>query len=79
MEEALALGRHSTGPHARATRDRVGHAPCDDVALAENAQARSAGLPERQRARMSEMHEYHTSMVRHLETLLGEYTALRAR
>ncbi|MFI6734982.1 GbsR/MarR family transcriptional regulator [Nonomuraea sp. NPDC050451] len=49
------------------------------LGLAENARARSADLPERQRARMSEMHEYYTFMVRHLETLLGEYKALRAR
>ncbi|MEU6789762.1 hypothetical protein ABZ912_62195 [Nonomuraea angiospora] len=49
------------------------------LALAENARARSADLPDRQRARMSEMHEYYTFMVRQLEALLGEYRALRAR
>jgi DNA-binding transcriptional regulator GbsR (MarR family) len=49
------------------------------LALAENARARSAELPDRQRARMSEMHEYYTFMVRSLEALLGEYQALRAR
>ncbi|MBE1582484.1 GbsR/MarR family transcriptional regulator [Nonomuraea angiospora] len=49
------------------------------LALAENARARSAGLPDRQRARMSEMYDYYTFMVRSLEALLGEYKASRAR
>ncbi|MGV9385316.1 GbsR/MarR family transcriptional regulator [Nonomuraea sp. NPDC003707] len=49
------------------------------LSLAENARARSADLPDRQRARMSEMYEYYTFMVRSLEALLGEYKALRAR
>ncbi|TWG07663.1 GbsR/MarR family transcriptional regulator [Saccharopolyspora dendranthemae] len=47
------------------------------LALAENAQARDAALPERQRARLRDMHEFYTFMVRSLETLLGEYEAFR--
>ncbi|MFC4113960.1 GbsR/MarR family transcriptional regulator [Nonomuraea zeae] len=45
------------------------------LGLAENARARSDGLPERQRARLAEMHEYYTFMVRRLEALLAEYAA----
>lgn len=47
------------------------------LTLAENAQAPGADLPERQRGRLQEMHEYYTFMVRHLEVLLGEYKAAR--
>ncbi|MFC5833382.1 GbsR/MarR family transcriptional regulator [Nonomuraea insulae] len=47
----------------------------DLLTLAENARARSDGLPERQRARLTEMHEYYTFMVRRLEALLAEYEA----
>ncbi|GAA1209868.1 DNA-binding transcriptional regulator GbsR, MarR family [Prauserella alba] len=49
----------------------------DLLALAENAQARDAALPERQRARLRDMQEFYTFMVQRLETLLGEYRALR--
>lgn len=47
------------------------------LALAENAQARDAALPERQRARLRDMHEFYTFMARSLETLLGEYEVFR--
>ncbi|WP_285622872.1 GbsR/MarR family transcriptional regulator [Actinoallomurus iriomotensis] len=47
------------------------------LTLAENARARGAGLPGRQRGRIREMHEYYTFMVRRLEALLGEYEASR--
>jgi len=49
----------------------------DLLALAESAQARGADLPERQRARLRDMHEFYTFMVQRLETLLGEYAASR--
>lgn len=49
----------------------------DLLALAENAQARDVALPERQRARLRDMHEFYTFMVRRLETLLDEYRAFR--
>ncbi|WP_433443521.1 GbsR/MarR family transcriptional regulator [Nonomuraea sp. CA-141351] len=49
------------------------------LTLAENAQTHAADLPERQRARLREMHEYYTFMVRRLDALLGEYKAVRAR
>jgi DNA-binding transcriptional regulator GbsR (MarR family) len=42
--------------------------------LAENAQAQGAGLPDRQRARLREMHDYYTFMVRHIAAILAEYT-----
>ena len=49
----------------------------DLLALAENAQARDVALPERQRARLRDMHEFYTFMVRRLEALLDEYRAFR--
>lgn len=49
----------------------------DLLALAESAQERGAGLPERQRARLRDMHEFYAFMVQRLETLLGEYRASR--
>ncbi|MEV0388872.1 hypothetical protein [Nonomuraea sp. NPDC050643] len=49
------------------------------LTLAESAQARSAGLPERQRARLREMHEYYVFLVRRLEALLADYKEFRAR
>jgi DNA-binding transcriptional regulator GbsR (MarR family) len=45
------------------------------LTLAEDAQTRAAGLSERQRARLQEMHEYYTFMVRRLDALLVEYKA----
>ncbi|WP_329236587.1 hypothetical protein OG417_32380 [Actinoallomurus sp. NBC_01490] len=47
------------------------------LVLAEHARARGADLPERQRGRLREMHEYYTFMTRSLEALLGEYAASR--
>ncbi|SEH00170.1 DNA-binding transcriptional regulator GbsR, MarR family [Nonomuraea solani] len=49
------------------------------LALAENAQERAADLPELQRARLAEMRDYYTFMVRRLEALLGEYKESRGR
>ncbi|MFB4304137.1 GbsR/MarR family transcriptional regulator [Actinomadura sp. NTSP31] len=45
------------------------------LALAESAQARGTDLPDRQRARLREMHEFYTFMVQRFETLLSEYKA----
>ncbi|MFC9616697.1 GbsR/MarR family transcriptional regulator [Streptomyces sp. NPDC056721] len=45
--------------------------------LSEHAQERGAGMPEVQRERLREMHEYYRFMVGHLETLLADYTAGR--
>jgi DNA-binding transcriptional regulator GbsR (MarR family) len=49
------------------------------LALAESAQTQADQLPERQRARLREMHEFYVFMVRRLDVLLGEYKAFRAR
>lgn len=46
------------------------------LALAEDAQTRTGHLPAPQSERVQEMHEYYRFMVRRLETLLEEYTAL---
>ncbi|NUP00048.1 MAG: hypothetical protein HOW59_19210 [Nonomuraea sp.] len=43
------------------------------LGLAENAHARGADLPEPQRGRLREMHEYYLFMVRHVEAILQEY------
>lgn len=43
--------------------------------LAERARTRGASMPEEQRGRLSEMHEYYRFMVGHMEVLLEEYTA----
>jgi DNA-binding transcriptional regulator GbsR (MarR family) len=47
------------------------------LTLAERARERGTGLPERQRDRLREMHEFYIFMVRNLEALLGEYKASR--
>lgn len=45
------------------------------LALAEDAQSRTAHLPARQRGRVREMLDYYRFMVRRLEGLLEEYSA----
>ncbi|OLT13307.1 hypothetical protein BJF79_20750 [Actinomadura sp. CNU-125] len=47
------------------------------LALAERAHARSDSLPERQRERLRQMHEFYIFMVSSLEALLREYKASR--
>lgn len=49
----------------------------DLLTLAENAQTRGADLPDRQRDRLQEMHEYYTFMTGRLEAILAEYKASR--
>ncbi|GAA2216138.1 hypothetical protein GCM10009850_116070 [Nonomuraea monospora] len=48
------------------------------LTLAEHARARGDELPEPQRGRLREMHEYYTFMVRQMEEILQEYTTLKS-
>ncbi|MFC8131862.1 GbsR/MarR family transcriptional regulator [Streptomyces sp. NPDC057302] len=43
--------------------------------LATHAQERGADMSEEQRERLRDMHDYYRFMVRHLESMLAEYTA----
>lgn len=45
------------------------------LTLAENAQAQGAGLPDPQRARLREMHDYYTFMARQIEAIFADYKA----
>ncbi|WP_262380558.1 GbsR/MarR family transcriptional regulator [Nonomuraea sp. PA05] len=48
------------------------------LTLAEHARARGDELPEPQRGRLREMHEYYTFMVRQMEEILQEYRTLKS-
>ncbi|MFD0473389.1 hypothetical protein ACFQ0B_37890 [Nonomuraea thailandensis] len=48
------------------------------LALAEHARSRGDELPEPQRGRLHEMHEYYTFMVRHIEAVFEEYRTLKS-
>ncbi|MFB4262271.1 GbsR/MarR family transcriptional regulator [Nonomuraea sp. GTA35] len=48
------------------------------LVLAEHARARGDELPEPQRGRLHEMHEYYTFMVRHIEVIFEEYRTLKS-
>lgn len=45
--------------------------------LAEHARARGEEVPESQRGRLREMHEYYTFMAGHIEALLAEYRTMK--
>ncbi|MEV4115629.1 hypothetical protein [Nonomuraea sp. NPDC049695] len=72
------MGRTRTAV-CRPARQAPGAAGSLGYTVAGRRKRIPADLPERQRARLREMHEYYTFMVRRLDALLGEYKAFRAR